>query len=495
MPIDSKHPALALYEGTYKEIETIISGEDAVKAAGTAFVPELGGQDTTAYKKYIQRGSYFNATAKTVTIMTGAAMRKRPTIEAQENVLEKLKSCTQSGESIETVIQQQYDQVISYARFGVLVDYDGSSPYLSTYDRNTILNWREEIIDGKLKLTMLVLKEYLSTPNPADTFELDIVVQYRHFFIDESGYLQVDTWREDESEDGKIVHSKRNTQTKQPSRLGKRLGYIPFVCFGPNSLTMALEKSPIEDLVKLNIAHWRVSVDYFHGLHYCAIPTPWAAGFNKDEILRIGGSTAWVTEEPQASAGYLEFTGQGLQPVMDALDKLETLMAVAGTRLIEHSKKTIERAETLRIRSSGDSATLSSIANTAEKGFNKVIEYFSEWMGVDKDFRLTLNKDFLDIELSSDQLIALLKAVQLGEISQETFLYNLKLGEILPDGVSIQTEKELIQKDMAERKDLIKRIMDEKGITVGEDDDYFQDDFNFSKGKGQISKAVEKDIT
>ena len=79
-----------------------------------------------------------------------------------------------------------------------------------------------------------------------------------------------------------------------------------------------------------------------------------------------------------AKVGFLEFTGQGLDPVKDALEKLETLMAVAGTRLIEHSKKTIERAETLRIRSSGDSATLSSIANTAEKGWRRVLKYYHE---------------------------------------------------------------------------------------------------------------------
>ncbi len=495
MPVDTKHPSLKEYQDTYAEIETIISGEDEVKAAGTKFVPKLTGQKPTGYKAYIKRGSFNNATAKTVSIMTGAAMRKKPTIEAPDRVKEALKTCTQNGESIETVIQNQYDEVISYARYGILVDYDGKLPYLSLYDKDTIINWNEETIDGKIVLTMLVLQECISVPDPNDPFELIEMTQFRHFFLDKKGYLQVDTWKETINENKQKVNVKMPKKTKTPKVKGKRLKHIPFVCFNPSGLTMTLEKSPIKDLVKLNIAHWRVSVDYYHGLHYCAIPTPWAAGFEKDTILTVGGTKAWVTDMENASVGYLEFTGQGLTPVKDALEDLNTLMAVAGTRLIEHSKKTIERAETLRIRSSGDSATLSSIANTAEKGFLQVLKYYCEWMGIpSENVSVALNKDFLDIELDSDQFIALLKAVQLGEISQHTFLYNLKVGEILPEGKTIEDEKDEIDEDIQRRDDLIGRVMESKGITVGEDDDYSQGDYKFKKGKGQVSKAVDKDI-
>ena len=497
MPVDSKHSSLSEYATIYQEIDTILAGEDKVKL-NSSFVPKLSGQDPTEYRAYRNRGLFFNATATTVSIMTGSAMRKRPIIEAPENMLESLKSCTQNGESIEQVIQEQYNQNISFARYGVLVDYSKEQklPYLSLYDKDSIINWNEGLVEGKIRLTMLVLKEIVTTVSPEDRFKTIQQDQYRHFFLDDDGYLQVDTYIEDTlSNLNNRIYLKDTNSIATPINKGKRLNYIPFVIFTPDGLSMSPKKPPIYDLVKLNIAHWRNSVDFFHGLHYCAIPTAWASGFGKDTILKVGGTTAWVTEDVGGKCGYLEFTGQGLNPLKEALEHIETLMAIAGTRLIEHSKKTIERAETLRIRSSGDSATLSSIANTAEKGFLKVLQYYGEWMGVNpSQISIALNKDFLDVELDSSQLIALLKAVQLGEISQDTFLHNLMIGEILPEGISVEVEKERIKKDISERQDLINRVMAEKGITITEEDSYMQDDYEFMNGKGQVSKAVDKDI-
>lgn len=58
-------------------------------------------------------------------------------------------------------------------------------------------------------------------------------------------------------------------------------------------------------------------------------------GLNKASSLRIGSSTAWVTETPGATAGFLAFTGQGLETFECAMDRDERLLAVLGSRLLE----------------------------------------------------------------------------------------------------------------------------------------------------------------
>ena len=83
---------------------------------------------------------------------------------------------------------------------------------------------------------------------------------------------------------------------------------------------MEIEKPPLLDLVDVNLHHWRLSCDYNHGLHYTGLPTAIAAGFPKsNDGYRIGAGAAWWSEEPNAKAYYLEFTGEGLTAMRDAL--------------------------------------------------------------------------------------------------------------------------------------------------------------------------------
>ena len=73
----------------------------------------------------------------------------------------------------------------------------------------------------------------------------------------------------------------------------------------------------------------------------------WVSGFDKASSLRIGSSTAWVTETAGATAGFLEFTGQGLVTFERAMDRDERLLAVLGSRLLEGQKKVGETAQTV----------------------------------------------------------------------------------------------------------------------------------------------------
>ena len=69
------------------------------------------------------------------------------------------------------------------------------------------------------------------------------------------------------------------------------------------------------------------------------------SGFDKSAQLRIGSTTAWVTDTLGATAGYLEFKGDGLMTFERALDRVERLLTVLGSRLLESQKRVSESAE------------------------------------------------------------------------------------------------------------------------------------------------------
>src|SRR6267154_2063444 len=105
----------------------------------------------------------------------------------------------------------------------------------------------------------------------------------------------------------------------------------------------------------------------------------WIQRFDKSATLRIGSSTAWVSETPGATAGYLEFTGQGLTSFERAMDRDERLMAVLGSRLLQDQKKVGETAEAIRLRQSGEDSALSAIATSVSESLTQVLRWIYWW--------------------------------------------------------------------------------------------------------------------
>jgi hypothetical protein len=182
------------------------------------------------------------------------------------------------------------------------------------------------------------------------------------------------------------------------------------------------------------------------------------SGFDKSATLRIGSSTAWVSETPGATAGYLEFTGQGLTSFERAMDRDERLMAVLGSRLLQDQKKVGETAEAIRLRQSGEDSALSVIATSVSESLTQVLRWVYWWnttlvlpfsealpFGLTKaEVTVKLNTDFGIAGMSSQDLQAVVGAWQSGAISRDTMFELFRSGEILPDGRTNQDEANLI---------------------------------------------------
>jgi hypothetical protein len=435
----------------WAKIETISAGEDAIKAAGEIYLPKLSGQNQVDYDAYKSRGAFFNAFGRTTTGLTGAIIRKEPTIKTNPTVDNLLPSITLAGESIQEVIRMVTQDVISFGYYGILVDMppvaEGvvsmANPYFAMYSAGSILNFETVQEGSENKLIMLALAEKVYKKNPENPFELVAIDQVRVLAI-EDGILVVRVYQKDMNETRQELW-KQIDEDIFPKIRGKNVDFIPFVFFGAVSNNPVPTEPPLMDLANLNIKHWQVTVDYYHGLHYCAMPTPWASGFPSSTELYIGAQKAWISEDPGAQCGFLEFTGQGLSAIVAALDKLEFQMVIMGARMLEEQKKAAEAAETVQMRYSGDTATLSSIVTSVEQGILKAIDLVGKWLGVEANTEVHLNRDFVAARLSAGDITALLQTWMSGGCSIDTFLYNLQAGEVLPADVTIEQEKKKIK--------------------------------------------------
>jgi hypothetical protein len=453
MPVDSKHSQYSTREKQWARCRDAVEGQDAIKAKTTRYLPMLSGQDTLEYDSYLNRALFFGAAGRTVDGLTGAVFRKQYVLEYPESKKPELDDITEESSSVDVLLRRTLREVLTVGRLGLLVDAtpedEGDTRvYVSQYIAENILNWRMQRVNGKNTLVFLTLRETYEDSGD-DEFERVLRDQIRVCWLSgQDGQIIYNqaVYRKPKNKDQFIQHS-----VSTPKRNGKTLDFIPFKFINATHDEPNPVKPPLLDIVDVNLSHFRTSADLEHGAHYTALPTPVLSGFNTKKTYRIGSGTAWVTENPQGRAVYLEYTGQGLQALRDIKQDKEAQMAVLGARMLEQQKRTAETAETHRIRSAAESGPLAATVGVAEEALTQILRWHCEWSGASDaqvaEIELMLNKDFISTRMSAQDLTALMQARQAGEISQDTFLHNLKQGEILPDDTSIEDEKDNIEVD------------------------------------------------
>jgi len=236
---------------------------------------------------------------------------------------------------------------------------------------------------------------------------------------------------------------------------------IPFVFHGPRHSRPDVDRGPLEDIIAVNLDHYRLNADFKHGLHFTALPTAWVSGFDKGASLRIGSSTAWVSETPGATAGFLEFTGQGLTTHERAMDRDERLMSILGSRMLEDMKKVGETATAIELRQAGEYSILGNVALSVSESLTQVLRWVYWWNSTEElpddvngeQVLMTLNTDFSTKGLASQDIQAIVGAWQAGGMSQDSMFDLFRRGEVLPEGRTNAEEAALIdQQKRAEAK-------------------------------------------
>jgi hypothetical protein len=452
MPIDTKHPEYKESAPSWNKCKDFTGGEEAVKSAGTTYLPKLSGQTDPKYAAYKKRAIFYAAAARTVAGLVGAIFRKAPVIALPSKLEYLRKDATGTGMSLDEVAIRIITEIMITGRSGMIVDRPekGGNSYISVYDAVDITNW-------SLEEDFVVLKENVLRSGE-DKFDLEEHERYRELTLDEAGFYVVRLW----TKDGGDKSNEWQYKEIQPLKNGRPISFIPFTCIAPSGLDYEIDRPPILDLVNVMEKHYQISADYTNALHVSALPTPYiAADISTDdnEVFNIGTDTAWVLPTG-ARAGFIEFTGQGLGPIEKALDKLENMLAALGARLIETKKvaSVAETAEGIRTKESAATAILSQIVASVEAGMEKVLTWAAEAENAEtSEISVKLNRELVQAPLDANMLNALTKSLQEGAVSPELFYHNIEeAGMATPDSTfDIEQGRIKVQKDIKKEEDRI----------------------------------------
>ncbi len=462
MALIDEHPRYKAMLPTWKMCRDVAAGQKAIhdQKNRKEYLPMLEGEIDSDYNARVQRSTFFNATRRTIAGLRGMVFRKPPVATVPEAIKPLLKDVTMSGVSLDILARQVVVECLTVNRVGLLVDHpavnvDGLTaaqaaglnlrPVIALYKAEAAYNWETTWVNNRSLLSQVRLREQHTTK--VSEFEHKTETRYRVLDLvdvtQEGGSVQT-VYRQ-----RLFMVDERGVEIQIgpdiiPLLDGKPLPEIPFTFLSVDGTTPEVDDPPLLDLVYVNLSHYRTTSDRKHGAHKTALPQPWVAGYtlNTGETLRIGGSDAWVFPNPDTTAQYLEYQGQGLSTLLEELNREEAQMAVLGARMLEAQKKAQEAAETAALHRVGEDATLASAAQAVSDGITICVKTYIAWAGApDEKAVYKLNDDFMPLKMTPQELTATVAAWQTGAISKQTMFANLKQGEIIADDADFETEE------------------------------------------------------
>ena len=174
MPVNSTHPDYDANAFDWSRARDVLSGEDAVKAAGEKYLPRLDLQSDDEFVSYRKRAAFFNATGRSAEGFIGLIFRRPPFVKVPEvraglagaGVGRALAGFVNEADMLGTTLagyaKSVVSEVVGIGRAGSLVDWEGDiekRAYVSLYSAEQIINGRVERVNGPNVPTLVVLSE------------------------------------------------------------------------------------------------------------------------------------------------------------------------------------------------------------------------------------------------------------------------------------------------------------------------------------------------
>lgn len=435
------HPDYAAAKFSIMAARDCYLGERAVKARADLYLPRLSGQKPDEYEAYKKRATFYSIVARTVAALTGLAIQGDVAIKGNEETTKQMKDAAHGMQLFE-LSAQTVAELLLQGRWGLLLDAPEQAQTVGIYGyvSDSITNW-DFMPDGSYK--WVILHESRLVKDISNPYKLTMEDQYRLLSI-ETGVYTVQLFDKDSKPLGAVI---------TPKFEGKTIDYIPFYTAMPDGLRGGVNKSPMEDMVSINLSHYRTSADLEHGRHIVGLPTPVVSGTEVSGKLRIGSSAAWILPDKDAKAYFLEFKGEGLNSLEKALEEKEKQLSSLSSSTVNRSIRGSESPDAIRLRMSSETASLYSVVQTTEALMNKVYNVKAELEGNAKDVELSYPTQFVSGLLSAEEVVKYSEVYLSGGLPLVDYINILRRGGALPASrgdEDVKADLEKVAKEKAE---------------------------------------------
>lgn len=396
-----------------------VEGQSRIREEGTTYLmkpPALvdPGNDplSAKYNFYKSFAEFPELVSLALMGIQGLIHQASPLIELPSQLNYLLERATPDGKSLEDLWVDMTREIFLMGRGGLLPEVYDNSVYLCQYNAESIINWHK-IKSGSGNMASLVtLHEPVDEP-VGEGFAVNEVDYYRVLRLDDDGQYVEELYKSEVkilSTGDKSLESELVDQYPiSPSRMGVNWDFIPFVPLNAINTEFDIGQIPLGPVAQKALDIYRKSATYHRTLYLKGDPPLIRTGFSKEEAEEantVGGGVLWDAANPQATAGYVEPTGDSIPHQRTAiLDDFAQAEQAIG-RLIDDNKQGIESEGALRERRAAKSVTLVGVLNAAAEGFERALRNCTVVMGGNPDdVVFKPNLDFMAAELTADDVL------------------------------------------------------------------------------------------
>ena len=414
---------------------TLVGGTEAIRKAGTEYLPQEAKEEKAAYESRLKRSFLFNAFGKTVEDLTGKVFTKPIVLkdDVPANIVEWSENIDQAGRHINVFACDVFKDALQPGIGFILTDMPpalegatlaaeqeaGIRPYFVYIPVERVLGWKSTLVAGAETLTQFRFMECVKEAN-GDFHETEV----EQVKVLEPGKWR--TFRKDSKADKWVEHKRGTTSLTE-------IAVAPVYI---NRSDFMVGKPPLAKLAELNVAHWQSSSDQRNILHVARVPILFMAGFNDEDTLAIGASSAVRSSNPEAKMTYVEHTGAAIDSGANDIKELEIQMQAMGLQLLIDKPGGQSATGEIRDESKENSplATMArALADAIEQSFGYMAKFSGDVTG--KGGSVVVNTDFGISGMDVPQVIAAFSA---SLIDAQTAVDELKRRGFLSDDVDAE---------------------------------------------------------
>ena len=475
----------------WAQMDSILGGTEAMRAAGRTYLPQHLGEENDRYKERLTTATLWNQTELTLNGWVGRPFRDP--LKLMDDVPEQIRALEEDidseGSNMDAFAREWFRKGLAKASCHVLVDapaFDtpdgraptleeerlfGLRPYWILIDPSEVIAARQVKENGRDVITHLRLYEAVLEPDPVDQFNEILVERIRVFdrvlSEDDAYHVQVTIYLRQKNNQGKATNEWAE-EVSHPDN-GRIINFpqIPLVTFYSNREGFMRGKSPLQDLCDMNVKHWQKLSDHDNIIRVASFPMLAGSGVNQEEGIEgasprsnqrvIGPYTLLTSEDASGKFYYVEHTGKAIKSGVDSLDSLEAKMAAYGSEFLK--KKPDRQTATARAMDSAEATSpLQDMTLRFKEAFQRALAITAQMMGIapenpDTEFfagQVQIVTDFGPEEISGIDLNALITARANRDISRNTFLKELQRRGILPEDFDEESNVADLEQEMLE---------------------------------------------
>lgn len=282
----------------------------------------------------------------------------------------------------------------------------------------SLLDARKEIVGGQLRYTYVKLDESIGEGNR-------IVRRIRE--------IEPGEWRLFEAEPGRPWEMVASGAYDMP--YVTMASFIPVADDDEDYTSHFTGPSPLENVAHLNVTHWQSSSDQRNALTFGRFAILALTGVSEASQFLIGPRTVLTLPEG-ATASLIEPTGAGIANGERDLKALEEAMEAEGIRLLIRRPGNVT-ATAVAADETKDQSDLEAMTRMFEDVAEQALAFTAEWAELPDGGSISLNRDFGIASNAAAAASTILRLRELGDLSPEDALQELKLLGLLSDKLNV----------------------------------------------------------